>query len=159
MAVSANPNKVVIAGDATADDFYWGGTFSLPAGSTGSDLKVYVIDNLGNVTLLTSNYSVNTTTKMVHYPTTGFVAPIAAYAKVPAGWQVVIVRVEALAQNLQLANQGLFSLPAIEAALDYLMMIAQQKQEQLSRAVLGPINTPSTPTGPVITPSTTVIPF
>lgn len=159
MSVSAQATKTIVAGDGRTTAFTF--QFALPAGSSGSDVLVFVVDNEGNVTLLTSNYSVNVLTSQVVYPVaTPDPGPLGStYSAVPAGWQLVMARVEALTQNLQLSNQGLFSLPAIEAALDYLMMCIQQLQEQLNRCVMLPINTPNTTSGPVVVPSTTVLPF
>jgi len=148
MSVSAAATKTIVAADGNTKDFTF--TFSLPSGSTGTDVKVYTVDALGTVTLLTSNYTVNTTTSVVHYPVTG--------NALAATYQVVMVRVESLAQNLSLANQGLFSLPAIEAGLDYLMYCIQQLQEQINRATLAAINTPS-PAATIVMPTTTTIPY
>ena len=158
MSVSATPSKTIVAADGHTTVFSY--QFALPAGSTGTEVNVFVVDNLGNVTLLTSNYTINVATSQVSYPTVGGVDPLGTGINaVPAGWQIVMARIEPLAQNLGLTNQGLYSLPAIEAALDYLMDIAQQLQEQLNRAVLLPINYPSTSAGPVILPTTSVLPF
>ena len=62
MPISADPNKVIIAGDGQTTDFDFGSIFDLHAGSTGSDIYVFIVDASGNITHLTSNYTVNTAT-------------------------------------------------------------------------------------------------
>jgi hypothetical protein len=160
MAISADPTKVILAGDGSTDEFQFGNVFDLPAGSTGSDVFVDVVDNLGNVTRLDSNYAVNTSTGYVHYPNTGGVSPLGTGVNfLPAGWQIVLSRVEELSQNLDLTNQGNYSLPAIEAGMDYIMMCLQQMQEQINRATLLAINNPDPSAPVVVMPTTSVIPF
>lgn len=159
MSLSEATTKIIYAGDAN------GGTntvqqafdipFALPTGSDGSDVYGYVVDPDGVVTLLTSNYVVDVGAKHFIYPTVGAVAPLLTGVNaVPLGWEIVICRVEPLAQTMTLTNTGIWDGPSIEAAFDKLMMIAQQLQEQLSRCYKGPINMPYNVLAPVIAPST-----
>ena len=157
MSVPASPSKTIVAGDGTTTVFTF--QFGLPAGSDGSDVQVTVCDPAGNLTQLSSNYTVNPATSQVTYPVTPGQAPLPVGATaLPVGWQIIMARVELLAQNLSLANQGIFSLPAIEAGMDYLMYCIQQLQEQLNRCAMGPINVPG-PGSPVVPPSVSTLPF
>lgn len=135
----ANPsNENIINGDGVTTVF--GYTFQLPAGSTGSDIYVYIIDNLGNITLLASNFTVNVTLSQITYPVTGGITPLAVGVNaLPVGWSMAIYRIESLTQALNLATQGPFPAAGIMAALDLLTLIAQQLQEQINRCVKYPI--------------------
>lgn len=149
MTIAAASSKVIYAGDGITTAF----PFSFKINTTdGSDLQVSVIDNLGNVTLLTGNYSVDVANAKVNYPTVAGVAPLGVgITALPLNWDLVINRVEPLSQLVSLSDQG-FSLPALEAGLDKMTMILQQLQEQISRATLLPINTVQAST-PVVAPT------
>ncbi len=139
-----NPSNVnIISGDGLTTVF--GFTFQLPVGSTGSDIYAYVIDNLGNVTRLTSNYTLNISAFQLTYPVTGGIAPLAVGVNaLPVGWTLAIYRIESLTQALNLVTQGPFPAAGLMAALDYLTFILQQLQEQINRCITFPIG--STPT-------------
>ena len=152
MSLAAAATKIVYAGDGQTTSF--GITMTLLANSDGSEIAVYVVDNLGNVTLLTSNYTVDVNAKTVTYPNTGGVSPLAAGVNaVPTGWELVIARVEPLSQTLALTNNGVWDGPSIDAAFDKLTMIAQQLQEQLSRCFKAPINVPYNVLSPLSSPA------
>ena len=156
MSLSAQTNKLIYAGDGmtTAFDI----TFTLPTGSTGTDIFVYVVDNVGNVTLLTSNYTVDLNTMKVNYPTVGGIAPLGVGVNaVPVNWELVLLRSEPLSQNLSLTNNGVLDMPSLEAEFDKLTMITQQLQEQISRCFQAPINLPYNPLSPVLPPTTGVL--
>ena len=59
MSLSDSTTKVIYAGDANGGTNTAGQTFditfALPDDSTGTDVAVYVVDDLGAVTLLTAN--------------------------------------------------------------------------------------------------------
>ena len=155
MTVTNPINKNIFQGDGVTTAFSF--TFQLPAGSNGSDIYLFVFDNLGNLTAITSNFTLNLGGAQINYPTVGGVAPLAPGVNaLPANWQMVAVRSESIIQALNLITQGPFSAAAIMAAFDYLTMICQQLQEQISRAVLVPINTPG-PATPVVAPATAPI--
>lgn len=162
MAISDASNKHIYAGDANAGTNTPGQafdiTFDLPDDSTGTDVYGYVVDTLGTVTLLTSNYTVDVAAKHFIYPTVGAVAPLTTGINaVPVGWELVIVRSEPLSQDLTLTNQGVFDLPSLEAAYDKLTMICQQLQEQISRCFKAPINVPYSITTPITPPAAGVL--
>lgn len=141
----ANPNSInVISGDGTTTLFSY--TFQIPLSSNGSDIYVYVIDNLGNVTRLTSNYTLNLQASQILYPVTGGISPLAVGINaLPVGWTIAIYRIESLTQALNLITQGPFPAAGIMAAFDYITFVMQQLQEQISRCVTFPVgSTPST---------------
>jgi hypothetical protein len=152
--IAASPSKVIYVGNGVGTTF--GFSMPLPTGSTGSELQLTVIDNLGNVTLLTGNFSVNVAAGTVSYPTIGGVAPLGVGVNaLPVGWTLVIARVLPLAQLLSILTQGIFDGPSFMAALDNIVMMIQQLQEQINRATLVAINQPSPatiPFAPAVTP-------
>ena len=149
-------NKITYAGDGMTTVFTI--PFTLPSGSTGTDVYVYVIDASGNVTLLTSNYVVDVNALTVTYPTVGGVAPLGPGVNfLPLGWEITLVREEPLSQTLALLNQGVLDLPSIEKTFDKILMICQQFREQLNRCYKGPINMPDVETGAVVPPDTSVL--
>lgn len=155
MSLTDSSTKIIYAGDDVTTVFAI--TPTLPSGSTGSDVYVYVVDDEGNVTLLTSNYSVDVNALTVTYPIVGGVAPLdPGVNAVPNGWQLVIVRSEPISQTLQLLNQGVLDLPSLERAFDKLTMICQQLQEQVSRCFKVPINVPS-PDSPTSAPTVSTL--
>ena len=156
MSLSDASNKVIYAGDGmtTAFDI----VPALPADSDGSDVRVYVIDNLGNQTLLSGNYTIDLNALVVNYPTVGGVAPLGiGINALPQNWELVILRSEPLSQTLALTNQGIWDGPSIDAAFDKLTMIAQQLQEQISRCFKAPVNLPYSPSSPVLPPAPGVL--
>ena len=153
MSLTDSSNKIIYAGDGhtTAFDI----TPALPADSDGSDVYVYVVDNVGTVTLLSSNYTVDLNTLKVNYPNLGGVAPLGVGVNaVPVNWELVILRSEPLSQTLALTNQGIWDGPSIDAEFDKITMITQQLQEQLDRCFKGPVNLPG-PASPVVPPPAT----
>ena len=162
MSLADTTTKVIYAGDANNGANTPGQafpiTFPLPVGSTGADVYGYVVDSVGVVTLLTSNYTVDPNALTFTYPNTGAVAPLTAGVNaLPIGWELVIVRSEPLSQTLALTNTGVWDGPSIDAAFDKLTMITQQLQEQLNRATLVPINVPYNPAVPVVFPSASIL--
>ena len=162
MSLSDSSNKIIYAGDANGGTNTPGQafdiTFALPTGSTGTDVYGYVVDDEGNETLLTSNYSVDVGAKHFIYPTVGAVSPLEAGVNaVPVGWQLVVVRSEPLSQTLTLTNTGIWDGPSIEAAFDKLTMIAQQIQEQVDRCFKAPINVPYDPAEPAVIPGVSIL--
>jgi len=152
MSLTDSPNKIIYAGDDVTTGF--GITMPLLPNSTGSEIYVYVVDDDGVVTLLTSNYTVNVGALTVTYPNTGGVAPLATGVNaLPTGWELVILRSEPLSQTLALTNTGVWDGPSIDKAFDKLTMITQQLQEQLSRCFKAPINVPYNVLSPLSSPT------
>ncbi len=128
----------------------------LPAGSTGSEIVLTVIDNLGNRTTLAGNYSVNVAASTVTYPTVGGVSPLGVGINaLPVGWSLSIARVVPLSQLLSIITQGVFDGPSFSAALDRLAMFAQQLQDQLNRCLQYPVGT--APTAAMLNPATVLL--
>lgn len=151
MTVANTNNKTICAGDGISTIFSW--TFQLPSGSTGSDIFLFLVDNLGNVNPVTSNYALNLGQGNLTYPVTPGQAPLPnGAAAVPVGWELVIVRTETIIQALNLVTQGSFTAASIMAAFDYLTMICQQLDEKINRATLAPINQPAA-AAPIVPPT------
>lgn len=158
MSIADATTKIIYAGDGHTTVFDI--TFALPYGSTGTDVKVYVVDDEGTVTELTSNYTVDVNALTVTYPTVAGVAPLeSGVAAVPVNWELVLVRVEPLSQTLQLTNQGVFDAPSIERAFDKIVMMCQQLQEQVNRCHKAPINLPDNIVSPVIPPDVATLTY
>ena len=151
MSLSAASNKIIYTGDDATTVFAI--PFALPSGSTGTDVWVYVVDDEGTVTRLTSNYTVNVGTMEVTYPLVAGVAPLdPGVAALPSNWQIVLYRMEPLEQTLQLINTGYLDRPSLEAALDRIVMMIQQLNEMIGRATKVPINVPGDDDTPVTPP-------
>lgn len=138
MTVSNPSNDNIFDGDGSTVLFSF--TFQLPSDSTGTDIYVYVIDSAGNITLITSNLTLDLVNKTVTYPVTGGISPLAnGINALPAGWQLGVFRIEQLTQALNMTTQGPFPAAGIMAAFDKLTLITQQLQEQINRCVKYPI--------------------
>ena len=137
MSLSSLVTKVTYDGDGSTVDFPV--TFPILT-TSGTDIQVRVVDDVTpqpNITLLTSNYTYDNSTGMIHYPVTGGVSPLAPGVNaVPSGWKLIINRVEPLTQELVLTNQGVLDMPSIERAFDKLTYICQQLDEAMSRALV-----------------------
>lgn len=150
MSLTATSNKNQYNGDGVTTVFPF--TFPLPAGSTGSEIDVRVYDNNGAETVLSSNFSIDLNNKNVTYPNVGGQAPLAAGINaLPAGWSIVIRRIEPLTQALVLTSQGVFDAKSIEGNFDKIVMMLQQLQEQLNRCLQYPANV--VPTSQQLNPS------
>ncbi len=152
MTIAASTNSVTLNGDGATLSFSY--PFRINT-TDGSDIQVSVIDTLGNVTPITSNYSVDVPNGRIYYPTVGGVSPLGVgVTALPTGWSINLRRVEPLSQVVSLSDQG-FSLPTLENGLDKITMILQQITEQLGRCVQYPVGT--VPTAAMLNPSTFVL--
>lgn len=151
MTVTNPVNKNIFSGDGITTVFSY--TFQLPASSNGSDIYLFVFDNLGVMTPITSNFTLDLNAATITYPVTPGIAPLApAVAALPANWQIVAMRIESLTQALNMVTQGPFPAAGIMAAFDMLTFICQQLQEQINRATLVAVNVPG-PATPVVAPT------
>lgn len=148
MSVSSTQSKQIYAGDGVTTQFSI--PFPLADMVAGTDLAVYIANAAGVITKLNSGFTVNTGTMKVTYPNVGAPLP-------NDGSQIILNREEPLKQGLTLTDSGPFSPKSVETQLDMLTYIVQQLQEQLSRAVLLPINTPANATSPVIAPTSGIL--
>lgn len=135
-------NKNIIACDGTRTTFQY--TFPIVDIANASDLQIYQFDSTGNQSILTTNYSVNTTTGTVTYPVSGTTCP--------SGYTIVLLRVEPLTQGVAASYQGPGPTPPVMQMSDKLTMISQQLQEQSNRALLLPVNSSSAATFPGANP-------
>lgn len=140
MTLAAAPSKVILSGDGSTTAFSY--TFAINS-TDGSDIVVSIADNASppNITVLSSNYSVDINNKHITYPTVGGVAPLAAGVNaLPAGWQIILQRIEPVSQNVQLSDQNTINFASVEAELDKITMILQQLSEQIGRCLQYPVN-------------------
>jgi hypothetical protein len=153
LTLPAASNKTIYAGDGATTSFPV--QFQFLDAVLGSDIQVYLADPAGamygpgQANPLPAGFAVNVGAKTVTYPSVG--APLAV------GWQLILLRVEALAQVLSLSDTGPLSLKTIETTFDKVFAVLQQIQEQLNRAPLLPINTPDNNLSPVISPTSSVL--
>jgi hypothetical protein len=136
MTVSAGTIKHVYNGNGTTRD--WDYTFPIYT-ADGSDIKLYKTAIGGAITEITSNYSVDVVAKHVTYPTVASGLPLLA-----TGEKITLLRTETLSQDADWKNQGPFNAETVESVADKNIMIAQQQNEALSRAVKYPVD--QTPT-------------
>lgn len=128
----------LINGDGSNVTFPY--TFELPDSSDGSDIYLYVIDDEGTITQITSNYTWNEADATFTYPNTAGISPLeAGITALPTGWQLCIMRVEPLTQAVNLTTLGPFPASSLMAQVDFLTMLVQQQQEQINRCVKFPI--------------------
>lgn len=125
--VSSTNSKDIFQGDGST--VAW--QYDFPIILT-SDIEIFTIDSSGNVTPVTTNYSINTSTATVTYPVSGTPLPI--------GSQIVLQRVEPLTQATSLKNQYRLPLDVIETSLDKLTLITQQLQTSLNQTIQQAIN-------------------
>jgi hypothetical protein len=125
--VSSTINKNIYAGNGSNTSWSYTFPIILP-----TDIRVYTVDVNGNVTQQLSNFSVNTTTQSVVYPVSG--------TPLQPGTEIILYRQEPLTQTLALNNQGPLPIASMGTAYDKGIMISQQLQEQINRAILAPVN-------------------
>jgi hypothetical protein len=125
--ITTTQSYVQYQGNGVTTSFPFG--FLVPA---ASNLVVTITNN--NVTppvstvLSASQYAVSG----IGNAAGGSVTCPASGSPLPPGWTITIQRVLPLQQNTSLANQGAFYPQVVEGALDYVTMIAQQIEAQLT---------------------------
>jgi hypothetical protein len=142
VTVSTTLSRIVIPGNAATT------TFSFPfPGIAASDLQVYYTDASGNITLLASNlYSVVLNPPVAPNPTGvgGTITYPLVGSPIANGTSLTIVRNAPEVQSASFANQGTLYQPAVESAFDYAIMLIQQIQDTIGRALTLPVSDPAT---------------
>ena len=123
MSVQNQTVKNVYAGNGSTTVFPY--TFDLLT-TDGEHVGVYVTNDAG-VSEPTTNFTIDTTAKTVTYPKTG--------DALPSGKKIVIRREIPNEQELNLVNGGEFFADDIEGEMDREVMMIQQLQEEVDRAV------------------------
>ena len=123
MTVSNPTVKNTYAGNGSTTVFPF--TFDLNV-DDGAHVGVYVTDSEGYSQRVT-NFSIDTSTKKVTYPTSG--------SPLPSGKKISIRRELPNVQDLNLVNLGEFFAEDIEDEYDYVVMLIQQLAEICSRAI------------------------
>lgn len=122
MTVSANISSIQYSGNGVATVF----SFAFKVVAT-TDLLLLLINQatLQKVALtLGVHYSVNLVSSEVTYPLSG--------SPMPVGYSLEIRRNAAFVQNTAYTTQGDFSPVTLEAALDYVTMLAQQLLQKVA---------------------------
>ena len=143
MTLSAQIGRTIFTGNGSTTQFSYGQRFYDP-----SELKVvhYDTTTLTETALTGGQYDLDYSgaspynSATITYPLTG--APMAATE------QLIVYRSPALTQDADLTNQSAYFLSSLENQLDQLTTFVQNMQDQLNRALVLPV---STPTGKKIT--------
>lgn len=125
MTIASTTNKVRTDGTGAETEFNF--TFKV---FSASDLKVYLIDNAGDPTLLelTTHYTV-----AIDDPGPG--GTVTMVTPPAADEELLIVREVALTQTTDIPVRGSLREPQIEFVYDRLVMMIQQLQEEIDRCV------------------------
>lgn len=123
MTVSTSLSKVVYEGNGLT--VVWPIPFIV---LDGGDIQVYLTSPERETYQITSGFDIDLAISELTFPSGGG-APLAQ------GWKLTILRRVEPLQETDLINQGVFYAEVIEESLDRLTMIAQQHEEELSRAV------------------------
>jgi len=143
MTLSAQIGRTIFTGNGSTTQFSYGQRFYDP-----SELKVvhYDTTTLTETALTGGQYDLDYSgaspynSATITYPLAG--APMAATE------QLIVYRSPALTQDADLTNQSAYFLTSLENQLDQLTTFVQNMQDQLNRALVLPV---STPTGKKIT--------
>jgi len=125
MTISNTKTKIIL--DSTGITRDWQYDFPI---ENEDNIKIYLTDLDGVVSLQETDYSVNLLTLTVTYPTV-----ISGLPLLPDGWKLTIARVLPIVQTTSYKNQGEFPSEAIEESLDELAKTNQQQQEQIDRSI------------------------
>ena len=142
MTINTTVSRVNALGNGSATVF----SFSPVIITQASDLMVWLLDNVGNQTLLSqgagpAQYVINTP---ITYPGTGSITyPGNGGTTLAAGWKLVMKQRAAFLQQFQPQNQGPFLASSYGNAFDYVTLLAQDLQEQVTRAICAPETDPA----------------
>ena len=148
MTISSPVSRVDCPGNGSATTF----SFSPITITQASDLMVWLLDNVGNQTLLTqgtgpTQYVINTP---FTYPGTGSITyPGSGGTTLATGWKLTVKQRVPLLQTFQPQNQGPFLAATYGAAFDYLLLAIQELREEITRTILAA----ETDTGTLTLPS------
>ena len=123
MTISSKLSKVVYEGNGLTS------VWPIPFGALdGGDIQAYLTSPEKKTNQITSGYTVDLAVSELTFPSGGG-------RPLDPGWKLTILRWVDPLQETDLINQGAFYAEVIEESLDRLTMIAQQHEEELSRAV------------------------
>jgi hypothetical protein len=142
MTVQTQTYSVTAEGNGSATVF----SFSPMVIFASTDIAVTVVDAAGTETTLTEGTGINNYSVSVsEYPGTGSITyPATLGTELPAGEFITIKRVLTLEQTTDLENQGGYHADTQEQAMDKLVMICLQQQEELDRCLKGAVTDFST---------------
>lgn len=114
--------------------YQWTYTFQIET-ANGSDVEIWLTSPAGQVSEVTTSYSIDVNTATVTYPTVASGMPA-----LPSGWTLTLKRVENLVQDTDLGGT------TTEDALDYITAAIQQVDYKAGLGVAGPTG----PTGSML---------
>lgn len=124
MSVQNQTVKNVYEGNGSTTAFPY--TFALNT-DDGEYVGVYVTTGEDGISEPTTNFTIDTTSRVVTYPRSG--------AALSRGQKITLKRELPNEQNLNLENLGPYFAEDVEGALDNSVLLIQQLQEQVDRAV------------------------
>lgn len=128
MTISITNSKDILLCNGATREFTY--TFEYNPDFIDDYIEIYQTDDLGVVSRITANFTIDKINKKVIYPTVISGLPI-----LPNGYKLTILRNLPITQEITYSNQGAFPSKTIENTEDKGVMLIQQMQEQLSRAV------------------------
>lgn len=136
MSLSTTTSKIMYTGNGATTQ--WDIPFPF---LDKNDLQVYRIGTDGISTLLTGDYQINETTRVLTYPLqTNGVEPLAV------GEKLLILRHTPRTQSVQLAAQATLDASVLESGYDKAMMVCQELEEKLERCLQMASGSPQTNT-------------
>lgn len=133
MTIATTAMKVVAAGNGATTVFAF--PFLIP--QSGDELVIFT-DQFGNETILSQTPALYSVTGFGN-PQGGTITYPLAGSPILAGQTLTIARELPIKQETAIGQQGNFYPQAVEAALDYITMVAQQIAEVTARAISVPI--------------------
>jgi len=134
MTVSKDYNKRVYEGNGLTTSFPF--DFELPYSGGEPDvstIRVFLTDAVGDVTELTSGFTIDAGNGTVTYPTTG--------DPLPEGRKITILRdLPTSQQFMSVSNQANLYPKTLEDAVDRLVMMVQQVRDTAKRAIRLPVD-------------------
>jgi hypothetical protein len=113
---------------------YFPYTFTLPSSSTGSEVAVYITDSYGATgDKLTTGYTVDLDNQRVIYPD-----PYDEDGILPSGYKITLIRETPLVQNAVYSGQS-FNPKSFERSLDKAVMMIQEMNDKVERAVIASV--------------------
>lgn len=137
--INANPDILMtLATSAYRNDYNGNGTlatysFTFPLTATSQLVFLETTAGVTTTKLLTTDY---TATQNADITTGGSVTRVAG--NLPSGTQLTILRIVPLVQNYSFKNQQTFYPSDYESAIDYIMEVLDQLQDQVNRCLQYP---------------------
>jgi hypothetical protein len=100
------------------------------------DLRVFITSPLGEETEVFADFSLNTTTRILTFPTLQ-----SGKEPLENGWSITVVRQTPLTQEIDLIRQGELDAEVLEKGYDKLTLMVQELNEKVTRSIKYPVST------------------